>query len=192
MASAVTHAFSTLILGKSLIRQEMPRRFWMALIICSVLPDVDVISFFLGMHYGDFFGHRGFSHSLLFAFLLSLWVLNLSFPNRPPLSKPGWRLRVICFLLISAHGFLDALTDGGLGVAFFSPFETSRYFLPWTPLKVSPIGLEGLFGPYGWGIIQSEMLWVWVPAVILWVTIQVFQKIQYLRKKNTPFNLASG
>lgn len=33
------------------------------------------------------------------------------------------------------------LTDGGLGVAFFSPFDNKRYFLPWRPIRVSPISV---------------------------------------------------
>ena len=34
------------------------------------------------------------------------------------------------FLSTASHGVLDALTDGGLGVAFFSPFDQTRYFFP--------------------------------------------------------------
>ena len=38
---------------------------------CSALPDLDVIGFRFGIHYGDFWGHRGFTHSLVFAALLA-------------------------------------------------------------------------------------------------------------------------
>ena len=41
------------------------------------------------------------------------------------------------FLCTMSHALLDALTDGGLGVAFFSPFSNERYFFPWTPIRVS-------------------------------------------------------
>jgi hypothetical protein len=30
----------------------------------------------------------------------------------------------------ASHGMLDAMTDGGLGVAFFAPFDNARYFFP--------------------------------------------------------------
>jgi inner membrane protein len=42
----------------------------------------------------------------------------------------------------ASHGILDAMTDGGLGVAFFSPFDDTRCFFPFRPIKVSPIGLS--------------------------------------------------
>nr|HRC76832.1 rhodanese-like domain-containing protein [Kouleothrix sp.] len=32
------------------------------------------------------------------------------------------------------HGVLDAMTDGGLGVAFFAPFSATRYFFPFRPI----------------------------------------------------------
>jgi hypothetical protein len=34
------------------------------------------------------------------------------------------------------------MTDGGLGCALFWPFDTTRYFAPWRPIPVSPIGLD--------------------------------------------------
>jgi inner membrane protein len=49
------------------------------------------------------------------------------------------------FLSAASHGLLDALTDGGLGVAFFSPFEQTRYFFPVRPVAVSPIGIREFF-----------------------------------------------
>src|SRR6267378_8050335 len=49
---------------------------------------------------------------------------------------PGlWRF---FFLATASHGLLDAMTNGGLGVAFFAPFCDTRYFLPWQPIVVSP------------------------------------------------------
>ena len=156
----------------------MPFRFWMLLIVCSILPDADVIGFSLGWHYGDVWGHRGFSHSLSFAFLLSFLVLGLGCKDWIRFSKRRWRLWVLFFLIISTHGFLDALTDGGLGVAFFSPFDNTRYFLPWTPLKVSPIGLGGFFSPWGREVIISEVVWVWIPTVLLWAAVSGYQKVK--------------
>jgi len=32
------------------------------------------------------------------------------------------------------------MTDGGLGCALFWPFSAARFFAPWTPLPVAPIG----------------------------------------------------
>jgi inner membrane protein len=32
------------------------------------------------------------------------------------------------------------MTDGGLGCALLWPFSNERFFAPWTPLPVAPIG----------------------------------------------------
>ncbi|MEP7324822.1 MAG: metal-dependent hydrolase [Gemmatimonadota bacterium] len=71
------------------------------------------------------------------------------------------------FLATASHGFLDTMTDGGLGVAFFSPFSNTRYFLPWRPVQVSPIGLSRFFTARGWAVFQSELLWIWIPCGML-------------------------
>jgi inner membrane protein len=68
------------------------------------------------------------------------------------------------FVSASSHGFLDAMTTGGLGVAFFSPFSNARYFLPWRVILVSPIGVESFFSMRGFRVLKSELLWVWSPS----------------------------
>jgi len=68
------------------------------------------------------------------------------------------------FLATASHGILDAMTNGGLGVAFFSPFNNNRYFLPWRPIRVSPIALGRFFSQRGYLILQNEFLWIWLPA----------------------------
>jgi hypothetical protein len=50
------------------------------------------------------------------------------------------------------------MTDGGLGVAFFAPFHNERYFFPWRPIAVSPIGM-GFFSERGLEVIISELHW---------------------------------
>jgi len=93
-----------------------------------MVPDVDVIGFRFGVHYGDFWGHRGFTHSLLFAFVLtSIVAIAAVFRQDVPVVS-RWPLTVYLFIASASHGVLDAMTDGGLGVAFFSPFDNRRYF----------------------------------------------------------------
>jgi inner membrane protein len=58
------------------------------------------------------------------------------------------------------------MTNGGLGVAFFSPFDKRPYFLPWRPILVSPISVTRFFSPRGYAILRSELLWIWVPAIL--------------------------
>jgi inner membrane protein len=76
----------------------------------------------------------------------------------------------------ASHGLLDALTDGGLGVAFFAPFDAGRYFLPWTPIRVSPIGL-GFFSARGAEVLASEVVWVWLPALALVAAVWAGRKL---------------
>ena len=40
--------------------------------ICSILPDIDVLGFRMGISYGDVLGHRGFFHSLAFAVIMGI------------------------------------------------------------------------------------------------------------------------
>jgi inner membrane protein len=141
----------------------MPKRFWIAGALCSVLPDLDVIGFRFGIHYSDFWGHRGFTHSLLFAAILATLIALLAFRKLSP-AVPGFWIWTYLFLATASHGLLDAMTDGGLGVAFFSPFNNSRYFLPWRPILVSPIGVGRFFSERGFAVLQSEFVWIWLPA----------------------------
>jgi inner membrane protein len=59
------------------------------------------------------------------------------------------------------------MTDGGLGVAFFAPFSNTRYFLPWTPIRVSPIGVSRFFTERALVVLKSEFVWIWIPAMLL-------------------------
>ena len=171
MASAFTHAFIALPLGKTFFEKGMPSRFWLLAVLCSVLPDVDVYSFYFKIGYGSLWGHRGFTHSLLFAFLLSLAVVWMGFRDDEPLYPPRWKLWLFFFLLACSHGALDAMTGRGYGVAFFSPFDTTRYSFPWDPIRISPIGLKSFFSPWGKEVILSEVRWVWIPSLLLWAGV---------------------
>ncbi|HYL68399.1 MAG TPA: metal-dependent hydrolase [Candidatus Limnocylindria bacterium] len=165
MASLASHAVVALSIGACFYKPEIPKRVWIVGAVCSAVPDLDVIGFRFGIRYGDFFGHRGFTHSLLFAALLAGVVMAFRFRQKlPGISRSS--IWTYLFLATASHGLLDAMTDGGLGVAFFSPFDNHRYFLPWRPIRVSPIGLGRFFTQRGISVLKSELLWIWVPAVV--------------------------
>jgi hypothetical protein len=68
MASAITHAVVGVALAQAGRREWRQRwSFWFVAVFCSVLPDIDVVGFRFGIHYADLWGHRGMTHSLLFA-----------------------------------------------------------------------------------------------------------------------------
>jgi len=166
VASALSHGVAALGIGAWFSRSGTSNRVWAAGVLCSVIPDFDVIGFRFGIHYGDLWGHRGLTHSLLFAALLASIVMLTGFrPAAPGLSRlPMW---IYFFLATTSHGLLDAMTDGGLGGAFFAPFDNHRYFLPWTPIRASPIGIGRFFSNRGLAVVQSEFFWIWLPAALL-------------------------
>jgi inner membrane protein len=167
MPTIFSHAVAALALGTVSAGGKRPVRFWLLAMLCAVLPDADVLSFSFNIARGSMFGHRGFSHSLLFALLLALAVVLLAFRQAGAFSQSWWKLLLFFFIVTASHGLLDALTDGGSGVAFFAPFDQTRYFFPWRPIEVSPLSLDRFFGPRGLEVIQSEIVWVWIPASLL-------------------------
>jgi inner membrane protein len=146
-------------------RAEPPRwqamAAWSAL---SLLPDADVIGFAMGVRYADPWGHRGASHSVVFALAMAALIAAIVPPRR--LSRP--QLWLTAFAVLVSHGLLDTLTDGGLGVALFWPFDLTRYFAPWRPIPVAPIGL-GMFTEYG-AMVSLFELALFAPLIVfaLW------------------------
>jgi inner membrane protein len=168
MPTTITHALAGLGIGALLAPGPMPWPYHALTLGLGLLPDLDVLAFPLGIPYGARFGHRGFSHSLLFAVLASLLIALVGSTYLPAV---WWRLWLAFFAALVAHTLLDALTDGGMGVALFSPFDDRRYFFPWQPIHVSPIGLA-VFSRPGLRALNSEVVWVWLPlGVVLGVAL---------------------
>ena len=163
----------------------MPKQVWIAGAVCAVLPDIDVLGFHYGIHYGDFWGHRGFTHSLIFAVLLAGFAAITVFRhNINGISR--FSLGLYLFLATASHAVLDAMTNSGLGVAFFSPFDNTRYFLPWRPILVSPISASRFFSARGYAVLQNELLWIWLPAVIFAALILSFRRREWSPRFSDP------
>ena len=167
MASAFSHTLVAITLGKIYPHHKTVLRLWSLAILCAILPDIDVLWHQLGVPYSSVWGHRGFTHSLFFAFISALLVSRLGFSRIRIRSLDYWRLVLFFFLVTASHGVLDAMTNGGLGIAFFAPFDDSRFFMPWRPLAVSPIGIRAFFSEWGWNVIKSELIWVGIPCLLL-------------------------
>ncbi|MEG0192443.1 MAG: metal-dependent hydrolase [Stenotrophomonas sp.] len=89
MPSIITHAAVPLALWCAADRGRIPPRLLAAGVIASMLPDADVLAFALHIPYADAFGHRGASHSLLFAGVLAVLAALLAFfGSRRPWSAP--------------------------------------------------------------------------------------------------------
>lgn len=163
MATMITHPMIPLVLGCSLGQSIISVRLLIVACIASILPDFDVIVFKFGIPYASDYGHRGFTHSITFAVMVGMigvWFHRTLNCNR-------WVGFSLLFIATVSHGILDALTNGGLGIAFFWPLDSSRYFFPWQPLEVSPLGIRRFLNGRGLEVIRSELLWVWLPSFAL-------------------------
>jgi inner membrane protein len=163
MPTILSHAAVPLALGLGLGRRTVPRPLLVAGVLAAVLPDADVIGFRLGVAYSDALGHRGATHSLAFALVLGL--VALAFARH----LQAGRRAAFLFVGFSAcsHGLLDMLTNGGHGVEFFWPLTNERFFWPdpWRVIEASPISLQRFASGRGLEVMQSELLWIWLPAV---------------------------
>jgi inner membrane protein len=132
-------------------------------VAASMLPDLDVLAFHFGIRYTDQFSHRGFTHSLTFAFGVAIIGACLFKYLRV---KP---ITAFLFLFIAtvSHPVLDSFTNGGQGVALFWPFSVERYFAPVRMIQVAPLDLTRYFSSAGIAVLLSELQWVWLPCAIL-------------------------
>ncbi len=167
MPSAFTHAFTGAALSVLAPRPFRGPRLAAVLAGAAVLPDVDVVGFRFGIPYDHPLGHRGFSHSLAFAALAAVVIALLVRDGQAMRSRAGAGLLAVAFMACASHGILDACTDAGLGVGFFIPFDDGRYFLPWRPVRTSPLSAAAFFNARGLAILANEMLWIWLPTSLL-------------------------
>jgi len=175
MASAFSHVFVALALGQLQPWKAWPIRFWGLSLFCSIFPDVDVVGLALGVPYEHLLGHRGLTHSFAVAVVIGLVVVRVGFPSVYPGSWVWWSLVIHFFLVTASHGVLDAMTDGGLGIALFAPFDNTRYFFPWTPIRVSPIGVSEFFTSHGVEVLTSEMVWVGIPVGVWLIGMALYR-----------------
>lgn len=173
MPTIITHAAIPLGLRLALGGAVLSTPLTIAACVAAAVPDLDVVSFAFGIPYGHPLGHRGVSHSLAFAALLGALAAFAA-----PWLKSS-RLTAFAMVAVSAasHGLLDAATTGGKGVALLAPFTMKRYFFPWRPIQVSPIGIGRFFSGSGAAVALSELRWVWLPVLTLSLLIALFRGV---------------
>ena len=184
MASAFSHAIVALAMGKAFQRKELSWRELVLGALCSIVPDLDVVGLYFGLQYGHLWGHRGLTHSVLFAALLAGSLLALWYRSKQVVAMMG--LFVYFFLCTVSHGVLDAITNGGFGVAFFSPFDTTRYFFPVRPVLVSRIGVSEFVSTYGVRVLASEALWIWMPSGVTFLVFRAVQRLWLTKSVASP------
>ena len=185
MASAFSHAIAAVAIGKISKAVGWPKeiaqvdaKFWWLLAFCGAIPDIDAIGYWMGVPYDSVWGHRGITHSMFFAALLSVGVVYFFYKEQKMFSRPWLALFFVFFAATASHGLLDAMTDGGKGIAFFAPFNDARFFFPFRPIRVSPISITRFFSGRGWVVLQSEFIWVWIPSIIVMALASLIKKLR--------------
>jgi inner membrane protein len=104
MPTIFSHAVFAASIGSTFQPAQKQVRFWVLTAICAMLPDADVLSFALGLRYESMFGHRGITHSILFAVAVGATVTVFFFSGS---QIPKWKLAVYFALVTVTHPFLD-------------------------------------------------------------------------------------
>jgi inner membrane protein len=172
MPTVMSHAVVAVTLGTL---TSFPRRrvaFWLTSAILPVLPDLDVFGGALGIAFQSGWGHRGVSHSFAAAAVIGAAA---AFLLRRRLGAPLAPLAVYFAAITASHGVLDALRNGGPGVAFFAPFDRTRYFFPWRPIPVSPLA-SSFFSEWGWRVFTAELAMLWLPAGLAALVARFFRR----------------
>jgi inner membrane protein len=67
MPTIFSHAVFAAVSGTAVLKKPVSAWFWLLTALCSIIPDADVIGLAFGIRYNHPLGHRGLTHSLLFA-----------------------------------------------------------------------------------------------------------------------------
>jgi len=188
MASAFSHAIAAIAIAKVSRAAKWPGdlpkvdfKFWLIAVFCAVSPDLDAIGFWMGVPYDSMWGHRGITHSLFFAALLSFVMVYFFYREQKIFTRPWLILFLVFFVCGASHGVLDAMVYGGKGVrgvAFFAPFYNERFFFPFRPIMVSPISITRFFSERGWMVLKNEFIWVWIPSFIIIGLASLLKKLR--------------
>lgn len=174
MATIFTHPIIALGLSPLFKSVRQSKTILLAGAVLTIVPDFDVIGLRLGIPYEHVLGHRGITHSLFFAVIFSGLASCFFTHSSKAHSIQVW---FYLFLCMASHGVLDALTNGGHGIAFFAPFNNERYFFPVTPIEVSTLNITRFFQGQGLAVIKSELLWVWTPCLIIFTLLIIGIKV---------------
>lgn len=158
MATIYTHAVVGLGMGCVYARRPMRVLFWVLAGLLPVVPDLDSLS---SADYGTPLGHRGFTHSLIFALWLGALAASLTFRYLGVRFGP---LALFFFAVIASHPLLDAMTRGGESIPFFWPIAGRQG--NWGPIPLSDFAF-GLPDPTASRAMRFEMLWIWLPTLAL-------------------------
>lgn len=163
MPTILTHALLPLIGAAAVPKGYLSTRLIVAGMAVAMLPDADVVGRYFHVPHTHDFGHRGATHTLLFALLVGgLGMLAAR-------SLRTTRAKAFLFLWLStlSHALTDMLTEGGKGIMMFWPLEDSRLKFLLHPIEASPVGLTAFETGVIWQVLLSETRWLLIPAVLI-------------------------
>lgn len=164
MASVFGHAAVAIGFSGPFCKKLISKKVITLGILSSILPDIDVLAYNRGIVEG-ILAHRGLTHAPIFSLLWTLLLIAL-FHNRC-IMKNKLLIAIYYFLCMASHGLIDGLTNGGEGISYFLPFSTSRFFLPWELIEVSPIGVSQFFSKWGFLVLKSEFIYLMLPSALI-------------------------
>ena len=200
MASAFGHAATGALMATCLyfllykhLQSSYDIEFgWWIWIVCTILAPLPDIDYFFMQEYESVCGHRGFTHSLLFALLTSI-IVNIivhfasnEWSKNIPLMQCWESIlfllfyfgvtishsvedSMVCFERIDPQTGKKIKVPFGISPAYFSPFSNKRTYMCscYYPILVSPLGIKRFFTPYGKQVLKSEFVYIVVPMSAL-------------------------
>jgi inner membrane protein len=189
MCSAITHSLVGLAIARVGTSARMPARYWVAAALLAAAPDLDAIGYSLGLGPpgGSIWSHRGLTHSLPFAVVVAGVGTLALFSHRIAESTrgvamanlgwgspiPRWQVWLIFAVAMASHGLSDMATNGGAGIALFSPATAWRSKWAFTPVEVSPLSIGAFFSEWGVRVLWSELRWVLLPVGVVVAAVEL-------------------
>ncbi|MCB0523082.1 MAG: metal-dependent hydrolase [Lewinellaceae bacterium] len=166
MASIFGHVAASSAIGYTAFPRNFNTITFLIAGFCAFAPDLDVLAFRFGIPYSSQWGHRGWTHSIVFAIVFGI-VITLLYKALSPKNTVGFKTGLFFVLSTLSHPLLDMFTNGGRGCAIWWPFSTERIFFPFRPIQVSPMSVGGFLSEWGIKVLMSELIWIGVPLMAL-------------------------
>ena len=121
---SITHIVFGAVTGSAIAGKKLGKKALLWGAIANSIPDIDVITRFWMNDPDAIMAHRGFTHSILFAFLLSplLSWLFVKYNSNKSMAFRDWMMIFLSGMLF--HITIDTMTSYGTGL--FEPFSHAR------------------------------------------------------------------
>lgn len=163
MASVVAHAVVPLVVKSAFSwPKAIERRLTIAVAMCAIWPDIDLVTLAFEIRPNEPLGHRGLTHSILVGAIVAFAVALAAFRG-----KAFWGVVALLFGASALHGLVDAMTAGDVGVALFAPITNARFSSPFKLFATCPAGVDEFFGPWGALAIANELLYLVIPTALV-------------------------